>query len=81
MPVTVTARPTAYTALLAGYLTGSVDDVAMRRLDDVFEDAPASAQERLAFARFYLDALSAGEADDAIPAPSEVAGILDVARA
>ena len=79
--VTQTATPASLAPLLAGYLFGDVSHDAMCQFDDLFEDAAATARERQAFARFYLDALSAGEADDAIPAPSEVAGILDVARA
>jgi hypothetical protein len=81
MPQTLTARPTALAALLAGYVAGDVTDDAMARFDDLFEDASASAQERLAFARFYLDVLAAGDDKEAIPHPSEVGGILSAIRA
>lgn len=78
---TATQRPNALTALLAGYITGRVDDDAMSRFDDLFEDTSATAEERLAFARFYLDVLQAGEPVDALPSLAEVTGILNAARA
>ena len=81
MPQLTTSRPSALTALLAGYVAGDVGETAMARFDDLFEDVAASAHERLAFARFYLDVLAAGDDAEALPDPSEVAGILSVARA
>ena len=81
MPATLTTRPSAYADLLAGYVVGTVGDDAMARFDDLFEDTTASAQERSAFARFYLDAVAAGEDADALPTPAEVPGILAAARA
>ncbi len=69
------------TSLLAGYITGTVDDSVMTRFDDLFEDANASAQERLAFARFYLDALATDDVSEALPAPGEASGILGLVRA
>lgn len=74
-------RPHAFVSLLSGYLTGAVDDDAMARFDDLFEDAGATAEERLAFARFYLDVVAADESKEALPAQSEVPSILAVARA
>lgn len=67
--------------LLAGYVSGDVSDDAMCRFDDLFEDTSATALERAAFARFYLDALATGEHADALPHPGEVSGILAAARA
>ncbi|PAP75704.1 hypothetical protein [Rubrivirga marina] len=81
MSQVLTARPSIFTALLAGYVAGDVSDDAMARFDDLFEDASASAQERLAFARFYLDVLAAGDDAEALPDPSEVGGILSAVRA
>ena len=78
---TLAAPPHALTSLLTGYLTGAVDDSVMNRFDDLFEDAPASAQERAAFARFYLDALAADDVAEALPTPTEVPGILGLVRA
>ena len=57
-----TARPTALTALLTGYVSGDVTDAVMSRFDDLFEGTSASAQERIAFARFYLDVLDQARA-------------------
>lgn len=78
---TATTSPNPFVSLLAGYLNGTVDDDAMSRFDDLFEDASATAEERLAFARFYLDAVATGETAEALPAAVEVGGILAVARA
>ncbi|WP_412069394.1 hypothetical protein [Rubrivirga sp. IMCC43871] len=77
----VTTPPSAFTALLAAYVTGAVGDAVMAGFDDLFAEADASAAERLAFARFYLDALEAGEDADAFPTALEVPGILNVVRA
>lgn len=79
--VTQTATSASLAPLLAGYLSGDVSDDAMCRFDDLFEDSAATALERAAFARFYLDALATGEHADALPHPSEVSGILAAARA
>lgn len=79
--VTQTATSASLAPLLAGYLFGDVSDDAMVRFDDLFEDSAATALEREAFARFYLDALATGEHADALPHPAEVSGILEAARA
>ena len=79
--LTPTAPLTATAELLAGYITGVVGDDAMARFDDLFEDTSATSAERRAFARFYLDAIEAGEEADALPVPAEVPGILAAARA
>ena len=81
MPTALATRPTTYVDLLTGYLTGAIGDDALARFDDLFEDTSATAQERLAFARFYLDAIAAGEGADALPVPTEVSGFLSIARA
>jgi len=81
MATLTTPRTSTLAALLAGYVSGDVSDDAMARFDDLFQDISASADERAAFARFYLDALDAGEYAEALPHPSEVAGILSLARA
>ncbi len=81
MTQVTTARPSALTALLVGYVSGDVSETAMARFDDLFEDVSASAQERLAFARFYLDALASGDASQALPDVSEVSGILSAIQA
>lgn len=84
MPATTSStlqRPHAFVSLLSGYIAGDVDDDAMARFDDLFEDATATTEERLAFARFYLDVVATGELAEAIPSPVEVPSILAVARA
>ena len=53
----------------------------MSRFDDLFEGTSASAQERIAFARFYLDVLAAGDDADALPEPGEIGGILSALQA
>jgi hypothetical protein len=48
-------------------------------LTDLFDDADASAEERTAFARFYLDALAAdGEVN--LPKSEELIALLALAR-
>lgn len=79
MATLTTARPTSLAPLLVGYVAGDVTAAALARFDDLFEDA--SVEERAAFARFYLDALTSGEYAEALPHPSEVDGILSAARA
>lgn len=79
--MTQTAASTSLAPLLAGFVSGDVSEDAMARFDALFEQLPATAQEREAFAHFYLDALASGEYADALPRPSEVSGILTAARA
>lgn len=79
--MTTATRPNALTALLAGYISGAVDDDVMTRFDDLFDGTSATAEERLAFARFYLDMVAAGEPTSAFPTLAEVTGILNAARA
>ena len=75
------ATGSVYAELLTGYITGTVGGDALARFDDLFDETDATAQERIAFARFYLDALAAGDDADALPTAAEVPGILDAARA
>jgi DNA-binding SARP family transcriptional activator len=78
---TTAQRPNALTALLAGYISGTVADDVMDRFDDLFEEAPATAEERLAFARFYLDLAATGDVAEAFPTHTEITGILGAVRA
>ena len=72
----------AHVALLTGYIAGAVTDEAMSRFDTLFEDSAATADERQAFARFFVDALQTGDLEEALPANGdEVSGILAAARA
>lgn len=81
MTQAVATRPTAFASLLSAYVTGAIGEAVMTGIDDLFEDVDATPAERIAFARFYLDALEAGEDADAFPHVTEVEGILAVARA
>lgn len=81
MTTALRTRPNALSLLLAHYIAGDITEGQMTTLDTMFEDADADASERLAFARFYLDAMEAGEARHAMPKVAEVAGILSSARA
>ena len=73
-------RAHALSVLLARYIAG--DDASDHFFDasDLFEDASASADERAAFARFYLDVL---DEDGAVrmPKADELSDLLNVARA
>ena len=82
MTVATAPRRSAHAALLAGYIAGTVTDEVMNRFDVLLEDAAATADERRAFARFFVDALQTGEIADALPkSADEVTGILAAARA
>lgn len=79
---TATASRSAHVALLTGYIAGAVTDEAMSRFDTLFEDSAATIEERQAFARFFVDALTTGEMENALPRNGdEVKGILAAARA
>ena len=82
MTTATAPRLSAHVALLAGYIAGTVTDDAMSQFDSLFEDSAASPDERRAFARFFVDALQAGEVENALPTTAdEVVGILGAARA
>ena len=74
------ARPHAFALLLGRYVSDSLGDAAFSAVCDLTDDADLTAAERLAFARFYLDAVAAG-ADVPLPQASEIADVLQVARA
>lgn len=71
----------AYAALLARYVAGQIEEQTLDRVCSAIDDTTATAEERLAFAGFYLDALAAGESEHALPRPEEVADVLLIARA
>ena len=82
MPAVVRSTTThALSILLARYVAGEIADAQMAAVSDLFEDTDATPAERLAFARFYLDAMAAGEGEHAVPKPAEVEGVLHAARA
>jgi hypothetical protein len=71
----------ALSDLLSHYVVGNLPDATFSSVCDLMEEALASADERLAFAGFYLDALSAGETDLALPKPEEIMDVIQIARA
>ena len=75
------ARPHALSALLAQHIAGNLADGALSSMTELFEDTNASAAERVAFARFYLDLKTAGETPEALPKADELADVLAIARA
>lgn len=79
--MTATTRPPAhsFSMLLARYIAGNVDPEALDALCDLVEAADATPAERLAFARFYLDAMEDGAA--ALPQAEEWTEIVGAARA
>ncbi len=78
---TAVSRPNALVTLLDRYVAETVPDAAFAAVCDFPDDADATAAERLAFARFYLDIVAAGEPDVKLPRPEEIADVLMIARA
>lgn len=82
MTTATATRRSAHVALLTGYIAGAVTDETMSRFDTLLEDSAATAEERRAFARFFVDALQTGELENALPKTGdEVTSILAAARA
>ena len=75
------ARPHALSSLLARHISGDLADGALSTMTELFEDADASAAERTAFARFYLDLQSSGESVEDLPQADELMDVLQIARA
>lgn len=73
-------RAHALSLLLSRYIAGEVAEAQLFGLTDLFDDASASAEERTAFARFYLDAL-ATDGDVTLPKADELTTLLALARA
>lgn len=81
MAITLTPRPHALAALLAQHIAGDLQDGALSDMTELFEDTDASASERLAFARFYLDLQAGGETAETLPKGDELTDVLTIARA
>jgi hypothetical protein len=73
-------RAHALALLLGRYIVGEVAETQLFGLSDLFDNAEASAEERTAFARFYLDALAA-DGEVSLPKPEELTTLLALARA
>ena len=78
--VSATRRLPSLALLLARYIAGEIAEAQLFGLSDLFDDADASAAERTAFARFYLDAL-AENGDVRLPKTEELTALLALARA
>ncbi|HLT47388.1 MAG TPA: hypothetical protein VK002_09185 [Rubricoccaceae bacterium] len=76
----VARRAPALPLLLARYIAGEVAEAQLFGLTDLFDAADVSAEERTAFARFYLDAL-AEDGDVRLPKAEELTALLALARA
>ena len=81
LPMTTATRPPthSFTMLLARYISGSVNTDQFNALCDLIEEAEATPAERLAFARYYLDAT--GEDQPTLPKLQEWSEIMEAARA
>lgn len=75
MATLATARPTpALPLLFARYVAGQIAQSQWDAFADAFDEADASADERAAFASFYLDASAVEEVK--MPRPGEVEAML-----
>ncbi len=72
-------RP-ALPALLAHYVAGRLAQSQWDDFSDAFDEADASADERAAFARFYLDATLCGD-EVKLPKPKELEDLLSATHA
>ncbi|MEM1054685.1 MAG: hypothetical protein AAGI52_04095 [Bacteroidota bacterium] len=77
--MTTTTRPPAhsFTYLLARYIAGAVEPDQLDALCDLMETSNATGDERLAFARYFLDAKD----EVTMPKAREFAEIAGAARA
>ena len=79
------ARPVARRAssalplLFARYVAGQIAQAQWDDFASAFDEADASADERAAFAAFYLETTSAGD-EVALPNPDELGGLLAALR-
>ncbi len=74
-------RAHALSLLLTRYVAGHIADAQMSAVSDLLDGSDATVEERLAFTRFYLDALSEGDERLALPEADELADFLHLARA
>lgn len=81
MPTLSRTAPNDLSVLLTRFVAGEIAESALTTVCDLLEETPVSAEERLAFARFYLDAHSCGESEHALPRAEEIADVIQIARA
>lgn len=75
------ARPAspALPLLFARYVAGQIAQAQWDAFADALDEADASADERAAFASFYLEASATGE-EIKLPKPNEVEDLLSAMR-
>ena len=73
-------RAHALSHLLAHYITGQVAEAQFADFSELFDEAEASADERAAFAHFYLDALT-HDGEVKLPKVEELQDVLAIVRA
>ncbi|CAN5564955.1 hypothetical protein BH23BAC4_BH23BAC4_05560 [soil metagenome] len=75
-------RQNALALIFARYVSGQIAEAHWTHLADLFDAAESTSDERAAFARFYLDALSdPNEADDLVlPSVDELRELTASAR-
>lgn len=81
MPTVLRTASNPFSVLLTRFVAGDIAESALTTVCDLLEETPVSAEERLAFARFYLDALSTGDDEHALPRAEEIADVIQIARA
>ena len=73
-------RAQALSLLLGRYITGEIAEAQFADLTELLDETDASSEERAAFARFYLDALST-DGEVKMPKNEDLRDFLDIARA
>jgi len=73
-------RAEALSLLLGRYIAGEIAEAQFADVTELLDETDASSEERAAFARFYLDALSA-DGEVKMPKTEDLGEILNIARA
>lgn len=73
-------RAQALSLLLGRYIVGEIAEAQFADVTELLDETDASSEERAAFARFYLDALSA-DGEVKMPKTEDLNDILNIARA
>ena len=73
-------RAQALSLLLGRYIAGEIAETQFADVTGLLDETDASSEERAAFARFYLDALSA-DGEVKMPKTEDLSDILNIARA
>ena len=73
-------RAQALSLLLGRYIVGEIAEAQLADVTELLDETDASSEERAAFARFYLDALSA-DGEVKMPKTEDLNDILNIARA